>query len=653
MLNITPRADGAQTSTPAFAGFVDHSQFMVADLAKSGLVPADMETLSSQGGYKIPYYDPATGAQHAQMYRIRIKDPKDGQRYAQPSKDQIGEAATLPYFPRQLHGMDCTTLAICEGEKKARAVIKYTGIPALGIGGCHNGVKGRIEVHPEILAFAKRRGVTDITLVPDGDVHRYDIAAAYGTLAALLREEGFAVRVLKLPRNKKIDDLLVEWGVEHAKGAFAALPEVGNLVESPAQLAKTYGLATYGKDSPQLYANEATALTLLRQHPAFPKIWFNQDTFRIIIGDAAIELKREVVDILTFLQFNLRIPKIALQTVRCAIGRCAYDDSRSPFKDWLLSLRWDGTHRLESFFQTYCQTPDSEFVREAGRKWLTGSVWRTFEPGCPIDYMLITQGPQDIGKSSLPDILWGVENVVDVLGSELQTKDNLSKFHEGKCIKFEEFDQMQFQDIGRLKGTITSRKDTFRRPYDPENGHYLRSSVLYATTNKNLFLKNDETGYRRFVVIPCGQVAFDALKHDRAQLWAEAVAAYQYFKASGKLFELSGVKNTTAMSEKYASREDFINDFETWLSDPERPPQTNKDPRDQILKGFQFLTTKQVYAGAGLKDVDGNIRAQTWEKNAIKEHLLNTKWTEKASWLRGDDGRQIKNVWVRELNREP
>ena len=226
-------------------------EFMRLDLEKSGLTPEDVNAkprydlqTGEAAAYYLPYYGLTgnvitTRQSGVYMYRIRRmlneSAPENAGKYTQPARRQIGDLAVSPYLPPALFDLHGDTLLICEGEKKTAAACKYLGIPAIGIGGCHNwkAPDNRLHdrIHPWITEMLQVKGITNVIVVPDGDIRRYDISRAYGTFVTLLRETGYEANIVQLPNTEdKLDDLLVKWrdqhGVDYAKEQFHALPRI-------------------------------------------------------------------------------------------------------------------------------------------------------------------------------------------------------------------------------------------------------------------------------------------------------------------------------------------------------------------------------------------------------------------------------------------
>lgn len=76
------------------------------------------------------------------------------------------------------------------------------------------------------------------------------------------------------------------------------------------------------------------------------------------------------------------------------VTRHAKENAFHPVRDYLRSLKWDGTERLNHWMHLTLGAPDTPFVRAVGRKTLIAAVARAFKPGCKVDTVLVLEGPQ-------------------------------------------------------------------------------------------------------------------------------------------------------------------------------------------------------------------------------------------------------------------
>ena len=529
------------------SSYEQNKEFMEEDLAASGLTPEDLQA-SVEGkyalpsgfinAYTIPYTDPDGNLLKQQdgneliMYRLKLK-PAPGvntrQKYSQPNRDELAEhglSGVVPYIPPMYHEREKSEiLLICEGEKKTCAAIKHLNISSIGIGGCWAWRDGGIDgdCHPWILDLAQRH--KKILIVPDGDFRRYDIAKAYGTLCSELRRklgEDYDINIVESPG--KLDDLIVQWGPE-AEDNFWSLPVSGaeGLVEDPGILIKKYDLSfrVDAKGRGHVYENTSNITKLIERHPAFPTIWLDTDTNRIMMGDEPVNWGHTDMDIANHFQYNFQMPTVKKHDVGDVLKALAIQNSKSPFFEWIKNLAWDGQKRIETWMIRYWSMEDTPYIREVSTKFLVAAVHRLMDPGCKVDWMLITSGTQGTGKSTMPEIMFR-GNTINILGSHTD-KDVQMMMHSGICVILDELDALNAKEADFWKSAITTREDRFRPPFGKEVMYFKRRSIIYGTTNSTAFLANDNSGYRRYKpVIANTLLDFKGLEDEVPQLWAEA-----------------------------------------------------------------------------------------------------------------------------------
>jgi virulence-associated protein E/bifunctional DNA primase/polymerase-like protein len=215
---------------------------------------------------------------------------------------------------------------------------------------------------------------------------------------------------------------------------------------------------------------------------------------------------------------NSRIAAEAAQTI-------AQENPFHPVRNYLEPLVWDQTGRIDLWLPTYLGAQDSPYTRAVASRWLISAVARIFIPGCQADCVLLLEGPQGSMKSSALRALAGDEWFSDC-ASELGGKDSRLDLHGNWIIELGECDRIKRGDLERVKGFLTTRFDKFRPPYGRRTATFPRSCIFAATTNDESSF-TDETGNRRFWPVRCGQIDLAALKRDRDQLWAEALAKFR------------------------------------------------------------------------------------------------------------------------------
>jgi predicted P-loop ATPase len=148
------------------------------------------------------------------------------------------------------------------------------------------------------------------------------------------------------------------------------------------------------------------------------------------------------------------------------------------------------------------------------------------EPGCKVDTMLVLEGPQGLKKSSALRTLFGPEFFTDEVAS-VDSKDAAMQIQGVWCAELAEMHAMTKAEANRIKEWLSRQVDRYRPPYGRTVVNAPRRSVVVGTINPEGGYLRDPTGGRRFWPVECRGIDIDALRTDRDQLWAEAVAAYR------------------------------------------------------------------------------------------------------------------------------
>lgn len=201
-----------------------------------------------------------------------------------------------------------------------------------------------------------------------------------------------------------------------------------------------------------------------------------------------------------------------------------------PVREILDSLKWDGKEHIRGLLPEYLGADDTEYTYQVMRLWMLGAVGRIYHPGCKFDYTMILKGPQGIGKSTFLQMLslndeW-FNDSLDSLDSDKAAESLLGSW----IIELAELKSLARTAGGveSVKKFLTATQDKYRVPYERRSDIFLRQCVFAGTTNKSDFLQ-DETGNRRFLIIPTGahkptKNLFTAVAmQDIKAAWAQAV----------------------------------------------------------------------------------------------------------------------------------
>jgi predicted P-loop ATPase len=261
--------------------------------------------------------------------------------------------------------------------------------------------------------------------------------------------------------------------------------------------------------------------------------------------------------------------------VWASLKAIARQNSFDPLKDYLDSLSWDGKPRIENWLQTYLEADGKSIIKQMGKWWLISSVARVYRPGCQVDYTLILEGRQNVGKTTVARILGGDY----YLGTLPNLNNQYAALHmQGFwVIEIPELSSLRGASRERVKEFLTQEEDVYKRPYEKITTRRKRRCVFLATTNRNTYLEDDEN--RRFWPVKIRKLDRAGLVRDRDQLFAEAVHLFK----DGHRWHPDMQSNAELMLEQEAR---FVED--TW---------DNKIIT--FLVGQEIVTTADVLSNIG------------------------------------------------------
>jgi len=264
-----------------------------------------------------------------------------------------------------------------------------------------------------------------------------------------------------------------------------------------------------------------------------------------------------------------------------------------PVGQYAIGLEWDGIERLNTFLIDYAEAPDEPWVHEVTRRWMISAVARTFNPGCQADHVLVLEGPQSAGKTSLFRVLGG-EWMMEHHG-ELATRDTIVECNSNWIIELGELASIRrSKDIESVKAFITRREDQFVNKYDKYTTRWPRRFVLGASLNPDgIGWIADSTGGRRFWPIKVGSISVDAITQCRDQLWAEAV---HWFR-QGEPWWLANGEVANCLKEAQADRIDvdsWEDDIERYINEQPYPDQDGHRIWSKRAEPLSHVTVSEI-----------------------------------------------------------
>ena len=282
-----------------------------------------------------------------------------------------------------------------------------------------------------------------------------------------------------------------------------------------------------------------------------------------------------------------------------ALLAVASERAYHPVKEYLDALpEWDGVKRVDTLLTDYLGAEDSAYTRAVIRKTLAAAVARIYQPGTKFDSVLILNGPQGIGKSTLFARLAGAWFSDSLTLTDMRDKSGPEKLQGYWILELGELAGMKKTDVETVKSFLSRVDDKYRASYGLNVESHPRQCVIVGSTNTESGFLRDITGNRRFWPV---RVNGESVKkpwqisgEDVLQVWAEAKAVYE----GGERLYLEGEVAAMAVSQQAEAmetddREGLVRTYLDTLL-PENWDSMSLYDRRNFLNGSEFGEERQT-----------------------------------------------------------
>lgn len=283
------------------------------------------------------------------------------------------------------------------------------------------------------------------------------------------------------------------------------------------------------------------------QHPS--KYWRDADDAQLI----------SYID-LTYGTFSSRNYEIA-------VTKITDDRSYHPIREYLDALpEWDNIERVDTLLIDYLGAPDNEYVRAVTRKMLCAAVKRVQQPGCKFDTMLVLNGPQGVGKSTLIAKLAGEWFSDSLHLSDTKDKTAAEKLQGYWILEIGELAGLRKAEVETLRSFLSRQNDVYRAAFGRRATQHPRQCIFIGTTNAETGYLRDTTGNRRFWPVQVNgkgkKQSWTITSEEVSQIWAEV----KYYVTAGEKLYLDEKQVLLAKEEQREAmeadeREGLVKDY--------------------------------------------------------------------------------------------
>jgi predicted P-loop ATPase len=359
------------------------------------------------------------------------------------------------------------------------------------------------------------------------------------------------------------------------------------------------------------------------------------DEIRYNVFTQQIEIKGKVIDGAD--RFYLKLAEMGYKVgkelaIDCLV-QVANENLYNPVTEYLLHCEQHVEPAyIDGLATAYLRPGDDgpSIYDEMLKRTLIGAVARAFDPGYKHDTACVIMGDQGAYKSSFWGCLGG-PFYSDALG-DISTKDDVMVLHRSWIMEWAELDHItNRKHAGQVKAFLSQAVDLLRVPYGKAVEAFPRRGIIVGTTNKTTGFLVDETGNRRFWVIPTTKTQVDQINTamllmERDAIWAAAVHAYR----NGETNRLPLAMELAVQQENdaYMIESPWRSAILTYLAD---------------RRSVEVLTSEEILAKAIQKPMERQTKVDQMQVASILKELGWTKRRESSG----------KRRWYYQLDDQP
>lgn len=220
-------------------------------------------------------------------------------------------------------------------------------------------------------------------------------------------------------------------------------------------------------------------------------------------------------------KYNFRPPKDLFYDIVLAT---AQKNRYHPVMDYLMSLVWDGTPRVDDWLIISAKAAATDYIRAVSKIVLLAAVKRIIVPGTKYDEMMVLESSQQglMKSTALRTLCPNEKWFSDDLPLNVDAKQIVERTSGKWIIEASDLSGMHISQVEHLKGMLSRQVDgPVRLAYGRLPVEQPRQFIIIGTTNSYSYL-SDSTGNRRFWPVRVQQFDIGWIRENRDQLWAEA-----------------------------------------------------------------------------------------------------------------------------------